>query len=178
MVDKHHQIVKMVVLVNHSFGVSMEVEHISRVLGVVYRQSLDYMNASVLELGLSALESAFLVSILVNEGINQEQLSTLLAIDKSATAKAMKSMEAKGFVKREQSVDDKRAKRVFSTPKGRQCRESIYAKVEKYVALLSRNISPEDFDTTLRTLTIMADKMVGLPPVLLVGLESQPGATP
>jgi len=147
----------------------MEVEHISRVLGVVYRHSLDYMNASMLELGLSALESAFLISILVNEGINQEQLSALLAIDKSATAKAMKSMEAKGFVRREQSADDKRAKRVFSTEKGRRCREFICAKVEQYISLLAGNISPEDFEATLRTLTLMADKMIALPAPTLSG---------
>jgi DNA-binding MarR family transcriptional regulator len=143
--------------------VAVEVEHISRVLGVVYRHSLDYMNATMLELGLSALESAFLVSILVNEGINQEQLSALLAIDKSATAKAMKSMEAKGFVKREQSADDKRAKRVFSTERGRRCRDSICAKVEHYISSLASDISPEDFEATLRTLTLMADRMIALP---------------
>ena len=149
----------MVVVVNQFGGVAMEVERISRVLGVVYRRSLGYMNAFSQELGLSALECIFLVSILANEGINQEQLSTLHAIDKSATAKAMKSLEAKGFILREKALEDKRSKRVFSTQKGQECREFIHSRLQTYIDFLSGNVSSNDVDATFATLEVMANRL-------------------
>ena len=141
----------------------MEVERISRVLGVVYRHALGYMNAFAEELGMSALECIFLVAIFANEGINQEQLSTLLAIDKSATAKAMKSLEKNGFITREQSRDDKRAKNVFSTMKSKQCRKFIVLKLQAYVDFTSTDIDVNDFAITLRTLERIANKLVSTP---------------
>ena len=137
----------------------MEAERIGRVLGVVYRHSLNYMNSFSQELGLSALECVFLVSILVNEGINQEQLSTLHAIDKSATAKAMKSLEAKGFITREQSRDDKRAKNVFPTQKSQQTHSVIAEKLQAYLEYTSKDIDAEDFAITLRTLERVASRL-------------------
>lgn len=139
----------------------MEIERICRVFGVLHRHSLDFIGGFARELGIGAVDCIFLLFIFSNEGINQEQLSTLLAIDKSATAKAMKSLERSGFILRSQSAQDKRAKQVFSTDKARGIQPFIESNLKKYMEAATREVSPGDLDITLRTIEAVTNRLVG-----------------
>lgn len=49
-----------------------------------------------------------------NEGINQEELSALVFLDKSLTARAIKSLEEKGFIRRKTVKKIKELKNLFN----------------------------------------------------------------
>lgn len=141
----------------------MEVEKVGRVLGVLYRATLDHFSHLSGQFGISGLEGTFLLTLFEHEGINQERLSALLVIDKSATAKAVKSLEGKGLVRREQSREDRRAKNVFTTDQAKAIRAPIMAHLEPYADRLASGVSAGDLETTIRTLTFIADKLVSEP---------------
>jgi MarR family transcriptional regulator, organic hydroperoxide resistance regulator len=141
----------------------MEVEKVGRVLGVLYRASLAHLSGLSGQFGISGLEGTFLLTLFDHEGITQERLSALLVIDKSATAKAMKSLEAKGLVRRTQSLEDRRAKNVFTTDRGKALWEPILANLNVFADRLASGVSPGDLETTIRTLTFLAGKLVDAP---------------
>jgi len=141
----------------------MEIEQICRVFGVLHRHSLDHIAGFARELGISAVDCIFLLFVFANEGINQEQLSALLTIDKSATAKAMKSLERAGYIQRTQSSQDRRAKNVFSTEKARGIQPLIKADLRAYMEAVTREVSPGDLDITLRTIEAVTNRLPGRP---------------
>lgn len=138
----------------------MESIHVGRLIGVLYRQSLNYMHHALQDMGITPLECIFLVALFDNEGANQEQLSAILVIDKAATAKAMKSLEEKGLVTREQCRDDKRAKRIYTTAKAKKIRKPIDAMLRQWVAFLTQEMEADGIDHALQSLSTMVGRAV------------------
>lgn len=138
----------------------MESIHVGRLIGVLYRQSLNYMHHALKDMGITPLECIFLVALFENEGANQEQLSALLVIDKAATAKAMKSLEEKGLVTREQCPNDKRAKRIHTTAQARKIRKPIDAMLRHWVDYLAQGMEGDGIDSALQSLNAMVDRAV------------------
>lgn len=66
---------------------------------------------------LTAAEEPFFMYILKNEGFTQEELTAHVGVDKAATARAVRSLEEKGYVTRIQDPADKRQNRVYPTEK-------------------------------------------------------------
>jgi DNA-binding MarR family transcriptional regulator len=59
----------------------------------------------------------YLLALYRNDGINQEELSAYLKIDKATTAKALKKLIEAGYIHRVKDSGDKRAYKVFLTAK-------------------------------------------------------------
>jgi DNA-binding MarR family transcriptional regulator len=62
-------------------------------------------------------QHAFLTRIMENPGISQEELSYLLRMDKTTTAKALKKLEEKEYVTRVKSSVDKRSWNIYPNEK-------------------------------------------------------------
>lgn len=136
----------------------MEEKSIGRLISILYRQSQVYINHALKDVNISSSEYIFMMALYKNEGINQEKLSTLLFIDKAATARAMKSLEEKGMVVRVNDRMDKRAKRVFTTEKGKDCKEFIYKTCKGWTELISDGMDEETFQIVYRSLKGMTEK--------------------
>lgn len=54
-------------------------------------------------------QHSFLTRIMENPGISQEELSYMLRFDKTTTAKALKKLEEKGYIKKHKSKIDRRS---------------------------------------------------------------------
>ena len=59
-------------------------------------------------LGLNQGQHAFLTRVMENHGINQEEVSYMLKVDKTTSAKALNKLQAKGFITKKRSLIDKR----------------------------------------------------------------------
>jgi DNA-binding MarR family transcriptional regulator len=62
-------------------------------------------------------QHSFLTRIMENPGISQEELSHMLRIDKTTTAKALKKLEEKGYIKKHKSRIDKRSWTIYPDDK-------------------------------------------------------------
>ena len=86
------------------------------------------------------------------DGIRQEDLTLKLNIDKGTTARAIKKLEAEGFIIKKEDKDDKRAYRIFITDKGIHHRDAIYKVAKEWENNLTKNLTEEEKETMISLL--------------------------
>ena len=101
-------------------------------ISVLYRQFQIYINNNTKDLQISASEYIFLMEMYKNDNMSQEQLSKNLIIDKSATARAIKSLEEKEYIIRKKDDNDKRTNRIKLTKKGIEIKDRLSNLLEEW----------------------------------------------
>jgi MarR family transcriptional regulator, transcriptional regulator for hemolysin len=69
----------------------------------------------VKSLGLTRSQWWVLNHLFRNDGVTQSELADILEVEKATLGRLLDRLEAKGWVRRENHADDRRAKRVFLT---------------------------------------------------------------
>ncbi|WP_027185491.1 MarR family winged helix-turn-helix transcriptional regulator [Desulfovibrio inopinatus] len=115
-----------------------------RRLSILGRLSMAYMAGPLKQLGITRGEIGFIISVLQNEGIFQEELSELLFIDRAATTRALYDLERKGLMKREPDADDRRKKRIYSTEKCQTLKPELLGVLDKFNEALFRGLTPNE----------------------------------
>ena len=69
----------------------------------------------VKSLGLTRSQGWVLNHLFRNNGVTQSELADILQVEKATLGRLLDRLEAKGWVRRENHTDDRRAKRVFLT---------------------------------------------------------------
>ena len=93
---------------------------VGRVLTRLARKCQIAVGNALHQYNLTAAEEPFLMAILNHEGFSQEELTVYVGVDKAATARAVRSLEEKGYLTRVQDPRDKRQNRVYPTDKARE----------------------------------------------------------
>lgn len=88
---------------------------IMRDLNIISRCLYNIREAQFKKFGLTRAQHTFLSRIQENEGINQEDLSFLLKMDKTTTSKGLKKLEALGLIKRVRSKTNHRSWELYTT---------------------------------------------------------------
>lgn len=129
----------------------------ARYFGILNRQLQAYINLAFKSSDLGYWEIILLTNLYDNEGINQEQLSSILYIDKSVTAKTIKSLVNKGFIIRKACEKDKRAKKLYLTDKGRKSKNEIFDLIEKWISYIFDGIDSNSQNFVIKELQHMAE---------------------
>jgi DNA-binding MarR family transcriptional regulator len=136
----------------------MKLNDLARFVGVLNRQSHAYLNNAFKNNDISYSECIFLSNLYDNEGINQEELSSILFIDKTITAKSIKLLENKGFITRKMCETDKRAKKIYLTDKGRDCKEQIFSLLENWINYTTAGMDRKTKNIVFNGLQSMAER--------------------
>ena len=80
------------------------------------------------------------------EGITQEELTAIVCVDKAATARAVKSLEAKGFLIRVQDQMDRRQNRIYPTPVAKQLGYAVGNELLHFNDMLTQGIEPDHLE--------------------------------
>lgn len=136
----------------------MACRSIGRFLSILNRQAQMYLNAALKDLDIGSSEHIFLINLLKEDGITQEELSARIFIDKAATARAIKSLEEKGYVRREADSHDKRVKKVFATEKAEACGSEIHQVLKDWTALITEDMDEDAVNGALDVLERMSEK--------------------
>ncbi len=131
---------------------------IARQFGLLNRRSQAFITTACGDMGIAFSECVLLLNLYHRAGINQENMSAILFVDKAATTRTIKSLEKKGFIKRKQSKADKRVKKLYLTEKGEATKEPIFAILERWMDFLSEGMDKATFDTVLKGLKFIAEK--------------------
>ena len=92
---------------------------IGRNILILSRRFNNFLSAELRDDDLTATELMYLSVLFDKDGQTQEELAQALDIDKAATTRTIRQMEARGIVVRKEDENDKRAKRVFLTDQAR-----------------------------------------------------------
>ncbi|MDF2596568.1 MAG: hypothetical protein K0R69_2909 [Clostridia bacterium] len=132
---------------------------IGRLISILHRHAQIYMNYHLKEFDITSSEYAFLLHLYKKDGITQEDLCVHMAIDKSATARAVKSLEKKGYITRDKDDVDKRFNRVYLSDKALLCKDEIRKEVWSWSEFLTEDMDEETVNILLSTLQKMVEKV-------------------
>lgn len=128
-------------------------------ISILYRQFQIFINHKLQDLGISSSEYLFLLALYKQDGISQEALSAALFINKAATARALKSLEDKGYIDRIKSDSDKRINQVYVTQMGKSVKTALYGAIEQWNILMTEGLDIKTIDLVTRTLQEMSESV-------------------
>ena len=129
-------------------------------ISVLYRQFQIYINNNTKDLQISASEYIFLMEMYKNDNMSQEQLSKNLIIDKSATARAIKSLEEKEYIIRKKDDNDKRTNRIKLTKKGIEIKDRLSNLLEEWNNEITSDIDKNLLNTVIDTINKLSIKAI------------------
>lgn len=133
--------------------------NIGRLISILHRQAQIYINYALKEFDITSAEYAFLLCLYRQEGITQDELSTYLYINKSATARAIKSLEKKGYVIKDRDLIDKRCNRIYLTDKAKECKNEIMQRIWRWSEFLTDELDEETKNMVTSVLENMTEKV-------------------
>ena len=117
---------------------------VGRVMTRLARKCQIAVGNALQQYNLTAAEEPFLMSVLNNEGLTQEELTAYVGVDKAAASRTVRSLEEKGFLVRVQDPKDKRQNRVYPTDKAREVGPKVRKELYKINLALTKSFSEEE----------------------------------
>lgn len=93
--------------------------------------------------------------ICMHNGIDQTELCKCMSLDKSSLATQLRKLEAHGYVIRETDREDRRAKRIFITPKTMVIKDELHAVFTSWTDLLLKDFN----NAERRTVFLLLDRL-------------------
>ncbi len=126
----------------------------------IYRHLQIIINHDLNPFGLGSGQYVFLGTLAQNEGISQKELSAIIKIDKTTTAKALKKLESEGYIFRQQDLDDKRYNRLYLTDKGTEFIPIMRKKLARTTEILTKNMNDDQKDLAYEMLETMMSNAI------------------
>lgn len=117
--------------------------------GCLYRCAQTYFDRELKKFDLSMATYPYLLSLSKNEGINQNEISRILYVDKSMSAKAIKKLIALGYVNKKEDKEDARAYKLYLTDKAKDIIPKILKVRDKWINILSQGSDNEKIETSI-----------------------------
>jgi DNA-binding MarR family transcriptional regulator len=127
-------------------------ESIGRMVSILYRIGKSHMGKKLQPYSIGAGQIAFLAELLLRDGISQDEVASNCRYDKATTARAIQHLEYHGYVRRRQSENDGRVKRVFVTDKAREFQPVFFSLLGEWTDILLKGFSTEERELLLRLL--------------------------
>jgi DNA-binding MarR family transcriptional regulator len=124
------------------------VENIGKLNAAVHRNLQCLFNDKLKGIDIGCGQYDFFYVISLYEGITQKELSERLYINKSTTAKVIKNLSAKGYIRREKDAQDRRFERLYLTEKGRGITKEIHKTFLDVVAITTKDLSEDEIALT------------------------------
>lgn len=106
---------------------------------------------------LTSVQYAALCAIRANPQVDATRLSSLIAFDRSTIGDVLERMEAKGWIARTASTQDRRIKLVRLSPAGLKLLHQVGPAVRRVQERLLAPLAPQDRGTIIRLLGELAE---------------------
>ena len=135
-------------------------ESLGRLIACLHRHARSYFEKELAPFGLGSGVLHVLMNLLHHDSINQQELSEHVHVDKATTTRAVTKLVKMGYVRREKDQTDKRAYRLFVTPKARETAPEIRKVLYSWTAILAEGLTDEEKEVALRLLRHMRDNAI------------------
>lgn len=135
---------------------SVTVFSITRLTNMIYRCTQSHTNEVLKEFQLGSGTYPFLLMLNGNEGINQNQISRELNVDKAMSARTVKQLTALGYIKKEVDREDSRAYNLFLTDKAK----AVIPKLKEELRVWNESITASMSEEEKRSLTELLGKVL------------------
>lgn len=130
----------------------------ARVFGVISRAAHHYMKKIGEPYQINAIECLMLLQIAEQEDMTQEQISTVLVVDKSITTRAMQKFQRQNWVIKKNKQEDKRAFVIAISPDGQKIVNDLNHQLNQWNDYLADGMDNKDMANLFSVLDKMAAK--------------------
>jgi DNA-binding MarR family transcriptional regulator len=130
---------------------------IGRFIAILYRMAIVYLGKELSAMKIGSGQYIFLAELFDEEGLSQDELTQRVYVDKANTARALKKLEAGGFVRRIPDKNNGRIKRAFLEPLALGIEEEFWKIIMKWSEILTKDIPQERQEQLLKDLKKMTD---------------------
>ena len=120
--------------------------YLGRWFSILHRLSVRHITPDLKEFRIGSGQIMFLLELYYSDGVRQEELSTLLNIDRANTTRAINRLEGEGYVRRQLDSEDGRAYRIFLTPQALQVKAELFALMGNWEEKLLAALTLEEQD--------------------------------
>jgi len=132
-------------------------ESLGRLIACLHRHARSYIEKKLAPFGLGSGALPVLMILLHHDGVNQQEVSEKLHVDKATTTRAITKLARMGYVRRENDPDDNRAYRLFVTQKARDIAPEMRKVLHSWTAILAEGLTEKEKETALTLLKHMRD---------------------
>jgi DNA-binding MarR family transcriptional regulator len=127
-------------------------ESIGRYSAAIYRLCQSIFNYKLKEFEMKSGQYDFFLAILKNDGMTQKEISDILYVEKSTTAKAVKNLIDSGYIYKKQIENDKRSYSLYLTIKGKKASSKVETVFSEMLGIFSKNISEKVMEDSISVL--------------------------
>ena len=117
---------------------------ILREIGMIARALDSIANIEFKEYDLTRGQYLYLIRICENPGIIQEKLAEMIKVDRTTASRAIKKLEANGFIEKRIDSANRKIKRIFPTEKGNEISPNISRENEHSERVALQGLSEEE----------------------------------
>lgn len=128
---------------------------IGRIITILSRNIQQELKEVVEPFGITVGEEPYFMELVHEDGLTQDELTSRVNVDKSATARVVKALEEKGYLKREIDDADRRNKRLYLTEEARAKYELLVDELQQYNLKLTEGWTEEQYDLVYHCLQMM-----------------------
>ncbi|WDP91925.1 MAG: MarR family transcriptional regulator [Desulfobacter sp.] len=148
-------------------------EAIARRINLLFRLTMSHLRTEMKKLGIGAGDYTFLIILFFRPGLSQDEMSRIVHVDKSYTARAVAKLEKMGLLERRPDPDQHRVKRVFLTQRTRDMEGQFLGVLKGWHDTLVKDIDPDHMKIIREGLDKMMDNaclsLYGRPPESFTG---------
>ena len=128
----------------------MDYVNIGRWFTILHRRSQLFVTQCCQDTGLSFTEYVLLIRIYDAEGLSQEELASVLYLDKAVVTRSLTLLEQKGLIRRDVDARDRRIRRVYLTEYARTQEAFFQGIIRAWVQYLAAGINAEEVGATIQ----------------------------
>ena len=118
--------------------------NVGRWFSILHRRSQLFVVEACQELNLTFSEYIMLIRIFDNEGAKQDDLASMLYLDKAVVTRTVNLLQEKGLIYREQDENDRRVRHIYLTDYGREQHNFLRNIIQGWVDYLVADMNEEE----------------------------------
>jgi DNA-binding MarR family transcriptional regulator len=130
-------------------------ESIGKWVSTLSRHLRIYLDKEFEQYDISSGQIHVYMTLLNNDGINQEALANQLNLDKATISRAVEKLIKEGYVTRETNPEDHRAYNLHMTKKGKDIESEIRNSLRKVTVILLSDFKADEKEIALKLLKRM-----------------------
>lgn len=117
---------------------------INKTISMIERFNLMYRNKQFEQFGLHGYQASFLIEIVRNPKLTQEQLTKNMHVDKSNITRGCQALRKHGYININKKENDRRYVELEATPKGVELAAEVVAILKKQRAFIMQDFDQEN----------------------------------
>ena len=146
--------------------------YLGRHASILYRQANRFYDRELAPYCIGCGQQFFLLRIFEHQGINVLDLARLGQFDKGTATRAVQKLEEEGYIRSEPDPQDRRMRRLYTTPTAEPIVQKVFAARERWNGILTRGMCQEEIEQEDKLLAHMAENALNY--IRQEGLDREP----